>query len=70
MRISGLEVLYVVLGVLCLGVSAVIFLLWQDLTNRRGDATPNIAAAGASCGFAIAGGLSFVAAAVAHRSEG
>jgi hypothetical protein len=70
MRISGLEMLYVIFGVLCLGVAAVIWLMFPSFTAlKSGETTPNIVTAGTACGFAIAGGLSFVAAAIVHRSE-
>jgi hypothetical protein len=70
MNLSSLEALYVVFGIVCLGVAAVMFAMWQSLETQKGvGTTPNIVAAGASCGFAIAGGLGFVAAAIVHRSE-
>ena len=67
MRLSGLDVLCVAFGVVCLGVAALLFFI--SLDNRRGDSPSNIVAAGACCGFAIAGGLSFVAGAIAQRPE-
>jgi hypothetical protein len=71
MKLSGLVVLFVALGVLCLGAAGVIFAMWQHLSTPRETFTgvPNTVAAGAAGGFAIAGGLCIVAAAIAHRAE-
>jgi len=73
---TALGTLAVVVGLLCL-VGAVVFGLVQTIRLSKPDTeAPNVTAAGAACGLAIAGGLCFVAAAVAelaagrHRSPG
>jgi hypothetical protein len=53
--------------VLCF--AAVAFGLDSTITTING-AAPNMAAAGAAAGLAVAGGLSFVAAALFHRRGG
>jgi hypothetical protein len=61
-----MQAVFTLLGVLLL-LAAGAFGMTQSVYLQGGNNAPNVTAAGASCGFAIAGGLSFVAAALLER---
>jgi len=63
---TALGLFGIVLGLLCLAVAAVVGLGMQTVRVSSSAEAPNIVAAGTACGFAIAGGLCFVATAIAE----
>ena len=60
--------LFTITGFVCLP-AGLIFGLFNQVQTAAGWA-PNVTNAGASCGFAIAGGLCFLSAAIARRDGG
>ena len=67
---TALGLLTTVIGLACLIAAGLLAFGLQTvhLSSPSADA-PNIAAGGGACGFAIAGGLSFLATAIAERTR-
>ena len=63
---TALGLFGIVLGLLCLAVAAALGFGMQTVRVSSSAEAPNITAAGAACGFAIAGGLCFVATAISE----
>lgn len=68
---TALGTLAVVVGLLCLAGAVFVFGLGQTVRLSKPDTEVlSVTAAGAACGLAIAGGLCFVAAAIAELAAG
>lgn len=64
---TALGTLCVVVGLICLAAAVVIGMMFQTVRLSKPEAdVASVASAGAACGLAIAGGLCFVAAAIAE----
>lgn len=63
---SALGMFGIVAGLLCLITAAALGFGMQTVRVSASGEAPNVAAGGAACGFAIAGGLCFVATAISE----